>query len=272
MRTRSAPLVSLIAVAVLAAGGFASAEPRWAASSTAAVHPGAQTVTNSAQCTSNFVFQNGSKVYLGQAAHCARTGGFEQTNGCTSPSLPIGTQVQVTGASKPGVLVYSSWLTMQALKEKDANACAYNDFALVQLDPADVGKVNPSLPVWGGPSGLNTGGLQQGDVVVTYGSSKLRAGASDLNAKAGTSLGDSGGGWNHTIFTVTPGIPGDSGSGVLDSSGRAVAVLSTLNISTQNFGSNGAGDLARELDYLHAHSSLRNISLVTGTQEFRTVW
>ncbi|MBB5158659.1 serine protease [Saccharopolyspora phatthalungensis] len=269
VRTRLGPVTSLVCVAFLAVAGSASAGPDWAAASSAAVHPGVQTVTNSAQCTSNFVFTSGSKVYLGQAAHCAAAAtNADQVNGCTSSSLPIGTKVKVTGASKQGVLAYSSWLTMQAVKEKDANACAYNDFALVELDPADVGKVNPSLAFWGGPSGLNTEGLRQGEVVVSYGSSQLRAGASDLNAKQGTSLGDTGGGWSHTIVTVTPGIPGDSGSAVLDSAGRAVGVLSTLNISS-NAGSNNAGDLARELNYLRAHSSLKNVSLTTGTQTFR---
>ncbi|WP_229680497.1 S1 family peptidase [Saccharopolyspora thermophila] len=223
-------------------------------------------MTNSAQCTANFVFRGGSKVYLGQAAHCATTGDTSQTNGCTSPSLPLGTQVQIAGASRPGVLVYSSWLAMQAARETDANACAHNDFALVELDASDLGRVNPSIPFWGGPSGLNTEGLRQGEAVATYGSS-LGGGTGVVNAKQGTAQDDTDGGWNHTIVTSTPGIPGDSGSAVLDSAGRAVGVLSTLNLS--GGGSNGAGDLSRELAYLRTHSSLRNVSLVTGTEHFR---
>lgn len=268
VKRRFGPVFSLVGVAVLAAAGPASAGPGWAEASGAAVHPGVQTVTDSAQCTSNFVFKGGAKVYLGQAAHCATTDRDNQTNGCTSPSLPIGTKVRVTGASKPGVLAYSSWLTMQSVGETDVNACAHNDFALIEIDPADVGKVNPSLPVWGGPSGLNTEGLRQQEAVVSYGNSQLRAKASVLNAKEGKSLGDTGGGWSHTIRTDTPGIPGDSGSAVLDSAGRAVGVLSTLNISSE-VGSNGAGDLARELNYMRAHTSLDNVSLVTGTESFR---
>ena len=43
----------------------------------------------------------------------------------------------MTGASKPGVMVYNSWATMQANGEKDADTCAYNDIALLKLDPAD---------------------------------------------------------------------------------------------------------------------------------------
>src|SRR3712207_8612355 len=47
---------------------------------------------------------------------------------------------------------------MDRLGTTDANTCAYNDFALVQVDAADVGKVNPSIPFWGGPTGIDTDG------------------------------------------------------------------------------------------------------------------
>ena len=51
-------------------------------------------------------------------------GGQTETDGCTSGSLPIGTPVEVDGASKPGTLVYNSWLTMQATGEADPDTCA----------------------------------------------------------------------------------------------------------------------------------------------------
>ena len=116
-----------------------------------------QTFTGGAQCTANFVFHDASNVYLGQAAHCSGTGSATDTDGCTSGSLPLGTAVDV-GGSKPGTLVYNSWLTMQAKGETDADTCAYNDLALVKIDPADVGSVNPSIPCWGGPTGVDSGG------------------------------------------------------------------------------------------------------------------
>ena len=40
-----------------------------------------------------------------------------------------------------------------------------------------------------------------------------------------------GGGWSRTVYTVTPGIPGDSGSGFLNASGQAIGVLSTVAIA-----------------------------------------
>jgi hypothetical protein len=262
-----ATAAAVAAAAAVATGGTASAAPTWAAASTATIHPGVQLLTNGSQCTANFIYSDGTNVYIGQAAHCSGTDGNTATNGCSSHSLPIGTPVDISGASKPGTLVYNSWLTMQSLGEKDADTCQYNDLALVQVDPADVANVNPSVPSFGGPTALNTTGTTTGEEVSSYGNSELRLGLSPLSPKTGISLGDSNGGWNHTVYTVTPGIPGDSGSGFLDSQGRAFGILSTVAIAPVP-ASNGVGDLSRELAYMHAHSSFSAVNLVPGTEPF----
>ena len=257
-----------VAVPLVAADApSASAAPTWAPAASAPIHPGVQTFTAGAQCTANFVFFDASNtVYIGQAAHCSGTGGNTETNGCTSGSLPIGTQVQVTGASQPGVMVYNSWLTMQGLHEADANTCQFNDLALIRLSSADSSKVNPSIPFWGGPNGIDTNGTVQGENVYSYGNSELRGGVSQLSPKQGVSLGDDGGGWSHNVYTVSPGIPGDSGSAFLNSTGAALGVLSTVQIAPLA-GSNGVGDVSREINYMSAHSSL-GAQLALGTQPF----
>jgi len=239
----------------------------WAPAATAPVHPGVQTRTAGAQCTSNFVFSDGTNVYIGQAAHCSGTGGNTATDGCTSGSLPIGTKVDVTGASKQGTLVYNSWLTMQGLHEGNADTCAFNDLALVQLDPSDVGKVNPSVPGFGGPTGVAEAPSNTGDTVYTYGNSELRGGVTKLSPKQGTVVQPEGNGWSRDVYTVTPGIPGDSGSGFLDANGAAIGVLSTVQIAPLA-GSNGVGDLAREIAYMQAHSAFGAVNVVPGTQPF----
>jgi len=137
------------ACAVLAAFAAAGA-PAASAATGGPVHPGVQTITAGGQCTANFIFAGGGNTYIGQAAHCSGTGAATETNGCSSNSLALGTPVTVTGASKPGTLVYNSWLAMQAAGETDANTCMYNDLALIKLDPDDVGKVDPSVPGFGG--------------------------------------------------------------------------------------------------------------------------
>jgi len=258
--------VTLAAPIASAEAPSAAAAPTWAPAATAPIHPSVQTFTAGAQCTANFIYFDASAVYIGQAAHCSGTGGNTATNGCTSGSLPIGTQVQVTGASHPGVMVYNSWLTMQSLGETDANTCQFNDLALVRLDPADTANVNPSIPFWGGPVGIDANGTTQGESVYSYGNSELRGGVTQLSPKRGVSIGDAGGGWSHDVYTVTPGIPGDSGSAFLDANGNALGVLSTVQIAPLA-GSNGVGDVNLELNYLHSHTS-STAQLALGTQPF----
>jgi hypothetical protein len=249
----------------------------WAPADTAAITPGVQTYTEGAQCTANFVFTDGAgAVYIGQAAHCAGTGGATETDGCDSGSLPLGTRVTLNRGGSlasegeqvgAGTLVYSSWLTMQQRNENDANTCAYNDFALIKIDAADVSKVNPSIPFWGGPVGLNTAGTAAGDSVYSYGNSSLRGGVEQLSPKQGTSLGTDSDGWNHPVYTVTPGIPGDSGSAFLDSEGNALGTLSTVQLAPLA-GSNGVGDIAHELAYAQQYGGFNGLTLVPGTEPF----
>ena len=266
------PVAALALVAGMSAASPASAARRaavaaWAPADTASVHPGVMTYTDGSQCTANFVYTDGTSTYLGQAAHCSGTGTATETDGCDSGSLPEGTLVEVDGATKPGVMVYNSWIRMQQSPEQeDANTCAYNDFALIRLDPADVALTNPSVPFFGGPTGLRTAPTQFGDTVESYGNSSLRLGISALSPKYGRSLGTTGGGWSHTVYTVTPGIPGDSGSGFLDANGAAFGVLSTVAIAPLA-ASNGVGDLAKELAYAQAHG-FPGLSLVNGTEPF----
>ena len=227
------------------------------------IHPGVQTYTEGAQCTANFVFGDGTNTYLGQAAHCSGLGAATDTNGCEAESLPDGTPVTINGASRPGTMVYNSWNAMKAAGETDPDVCAFNDFALIRLDPADAGRVSPTVPFWGGPVCINTAGTDAGDDVFSYGNSSLRLGVSQLSPKQGTSLGTDAGGWNHTVYTASPGIPGDSGSAFLDANGCALGTLSTLQ-ALPFPGGNGVGDLFRELSYMQAHSELSNVTLTLG--------
>ena len=223
-------LIAGLALAALLAGA-SNASAQWAPADSATVHPGVMTFTDGAQCTSNFVFTDSSGgVYIGQAAHCSGTGGQTDTDGCLTQSLPNGTPVEVTGASQPGTLVYNSWTAMQQAGETDADTCAYNDFALIKLNAAD---------------------SRQGQPVGADARRPDRARADDRGARHGLLLRQllaapghhaalaearqeprrSGGGWTHLVYTITPGIPGDSGSGFMDAQGRAFGVLSTLQLA-----------------------------------------
>jgi hypothetical protein len=284
LRRKLLVMLTLCTLAVLGSPAGASA---WAPEESATIHPGVMTFTNASsflngasQCTANFVFTDSAgNVYLGQAAHCSSTGEDTETNGCSTKSLPLGTPVYsgdlvnggVQDGTKIGTLAYNSWLSMQKAKESDANTCAYNDLALIKILPSQVANVNPTVPFWGGPDALAPGVSQQGERVFSYGNSILRLGISALSPKTGVSLGDQEetGGWSQQLYTVTPGIPGDSGSGFLDANGDALGVLSTVELAPLP-AANGVGSLAKELAYANSSTGL-DLQVAAGTTPFNSV-
>jgi hypothetical protein len=273
-------LAALAGAALAAASVSATAPARaasWAPADTAPNHPGVQMYTEGAQCTGNFVFTDGAgDVYVGYAAHCAGTGAATDTNGCAADSLPLGTRVEFAEGGSlltsgetvgTGTLAYSSWLAMKEAGTTDESTCAYNDFALVKVDAEYVDEVNPSVPFWGGPVGIDSDGTAAGETVYSYGNSSLRAGIEALSPKQGTSLGTTVDGWSHPVYTLTPGVPGDSGSGFLNQDGEALGTLSTLAIAPLP-ASNGVGDLSHELAFARDHSGIAGLELVPGTEPF----
>jgi hypothetical protein len=262
---RRSPLILLPLIAVLALALPAGAAA-WAPAGEATVHPGVQTYTDgSGQCTSNFIFTEGAETFIGQSAHCSGTGAATETNGCDAESLPTGTRVEIDGASRSGTMVYNSWIAMQEAGERDSEACEYNDFALVRIDPADVDKVNPSIPSFGGPEGVGT--ASSGEQVHTYGNSSLRGGVTLLSPKNGAVISRTEGGWSYSLYTVTPGIPGDSGSAFLNADGQALGTLSTVAIAPLP-ASNGVADIGKELAYAREHG-FPGLELVDGTEPFQ---
>lgn len=272
-----APLTTALGVAGLPAP--ASAADRWAPADDAAIHPGVQMYTRGAQCTANFVFTDrAGRVYVGYAAHCAGLGEATDTDGCEADSLPLGTRVAFRSGGSlasqgtkvgSGRLAYSSWSTMHRLGTSSPVVCGHNDFALVRVARVDVAKVNPSVPGWGGPTGVDRDGLEAGEQVWTYGASSLLGGESGLSPRTGAAVaGDPElEGWSHTVYGLPPGVPGDSGSGYLSAGGRAVGVLSTLGIAPLP-GSNNITDLARALAFAQRHSGIAGLRLVRGTEPF----
>lgn len=265
----AAPSTALAAQNPTAGMALLDSTGSWAPAATASIHPGAVTLTEgSGQCTGNFLFTDADRnVYLGQAAHCSSTGEATDTNGCQAKALPLGTKVTIGASGVTAPIAYNSWLTMQKNSEKNEDACAYNDLALIRLPAGALSKANPSVPVYGGPVGVNTTGTQNGEAVYSYGSSSLRQGLTQLSPKQGTSLGTVGNGWSHSVYTFTPGIPGDSGSAFLDSQGRAIGDLSTLSFAPQPL-SNQVSDLAHQLAYAEKHSGIKGLRVVAGTEPF----
>ena len=258
---------ALFVVSMAAIAATASAAQAWAPADSATIRPGSQTYTEGAQCTSNFVFQDGGNVYVGQAAHCSGTGAATDTDGCDAGSLPIGTPVEVEGASKPGTLVYNSWITMQAGRRDQRRHLRLQRLRPGEGRPGGRRQGQPDRArIWGGPTGLGAthGQRRQG---LPYGNSSLRGGVATLSPKSGNSLGCDGGGWTHTVYTATPGIPGDSGSGFMDAAGPRLR-------RAEHGRDRSAGGLQRrrrrepnEIAYMHSHGGPA-ASLVNGTEPF----
>ena len=119
---------------------------------------------------------------------------------------------------------------------------------------------------------IDTNGTAAGDRVWTYGNSSIRGGIAPLSPHTGVSLGDdpADGGWSHPLYTVTPGVPGDSGSAFVSESGQAIGTLSTLGLAPLP-ASNNIGDLSRELTFAQKHSGISGLRLVNGTEPFNKI-
>ncbi len=236
----------------------------------AAIRPGAVTETAGAGlCTANFVFTSGDRLLLGQAAHCGGTGADTETDGCTSSTVPVGSPVTVRGAGEPVVatMTYSSWVTMQQRGERDPDTCAYNDLALVELPPEAAARTNPTLPFFGGPVGVHDSGLDPGAAVYGLANPQGPDGSRVLRPRAGTGGEDVGGGWGHTVYTSARGVPGESGAPLVDGSGRAVGLLSSLNVGGGRESIEYA-DLSRAVDYARRNGGPADLALATGTEPF----
>lgn len=237
------------------------------------VGPGSEVFTEVggtlASCTANFVFAGRGRLFLGSAAHCHARG--DSLDGCSNPSLPLGMPVTVVGPDGTEVvaaLAYSSWAAMQKAGETDRDRCELNDLALLEIPARDADRVDPSVPVFGGPTGLDADGVLADEVVVSYQNDEDEPPYAAVRAKQGVNLGYADDrGLGYVVQTGTPGLPGDSGSGYLDGAGRAFGVLSTEIVLDDGEVVNGVTDLAQALEYATAHGG-PDVSLVAAGAPF----
>jgi len=144
--------------------------------------------------------------------------------------------------------------------------CIAHDFAMVRLDRADHASVNPSIPYWGGPTGLRPlSAMATGERILAYGNSETRQDTDAIQPLEGTGEIDWENGWRHDVQFVTPGIPGDSGSAAIDNTGSAFGILTTLRFAPP--AATGVTDLPRVLAYLRANTDL-GMRLAEGTEPF----
>jgi hypothetical protein len=163
-------------------------------------------------CTANFVYSNGSQYYIGTAGHCVDKVGQSVYMQVSTPGV---------GASIANVGTVSQFV----------NGGVGNDYAVIAVAPGLA--VDPAFPT-GGPNGVYTGCGPE--VVRHYGHGYVVAVAQGKQEGGlATNWFDDGYGWTGV------GAPGDSGSGVLTSTGMGAGDFTHLIVDTSYPGSDLAG-------------------------------
>lgn len=159
------------------------------------IRPGSWMISP-AMCTMNFVFGSGTDLYIGTAGHCTEVGDTVTLLVLPNLLVDIGTTV------------------------KSVNNDIGDDFALVRIDPALAGQVNPSMAIVGGPTAsapapIGTPVLHVGHGLAVGTGGTPRAGLVTYSG-TGDNPGSDAIGWDGL------GTPGDSGSPVRSLNGEAV--------------------------------------------------
>ena len=175
------------------------------------------------QCTLNFLFlgSDGSS-YIGTAGHCILgTSPFGGDVGEMVWAPGTGPEARDDGGNRIGEFAYA---ILQDPK----------DFSLIRLDPQV--QANAGMCHFGGPTAFNDDqpGLTQ-PVVLNWFGNGVGVGAV-LPARSALALGMPD---PDHVYAQGVVVPGDSGSGVISSDGRAVGVLVTVGVHTGTIGLGG---------------------------------
>ena len=187
------------------------------------VRPGAIVLTDVGQCTLNFLFQgsDGSR-YIGTAGHCILGASpFGGDVGEVAWAPGTGPVARDASGNPIGEFAYA---ILQDPK----------DFSLIRLDP--LVEASAAMCDFGGPTAVNDDrpGLTE-LVVLNWFGNGVGVGAV-LPARSAVAAGMPS---PDHVFAQGAAAPGDSGSGVISSDGRAVGVLVTVGVHTASVGSGG---------------------------------
>ena len=187
------------------------------------VRPGAIVRSDVGQCTLNFLFvgSDGSR-YIGTAGHCILgTSPFGGDVGEMAWAPGTGPEARDDGGNRIGEFAYA---ILQDPK----------DFSLIRLDPQV--EANAGMCHFGGPTAVNDDqpGLLQPVVLNWFGNGVGVGAVVPARSALAAGMPDP----DH-VFAQGVAVPGDSGSGVISSDGRAVGVLVTVGVHTASLGFGG---------------------------------
>jgi hypothetical protein len=184
-------------------------------------------------CSANFVWAQGNRRFLGAAGHCFLPADLSASHGPGADYDPAGVTVDVCVSGCEGNFrtseLLGTWVRLGAVayarQSSPDGAAVGHDFGVVEIPREFRDLVRASLPVWGGPTGVQEmslgdyachygNGVGTGEVVLT----KARVGIggiSDHQAWAGdfvAAFGDSGSG---LVGCVNDGLGSISGTGAI---------------------------------------------------------
>jgi hypothetical protein len=187
------------------------------------VRPGGVVVSDTGQCTMNFLFEGGDgRRYIGTAGHCILG------------DSPIG-----------GDVGEQSWAVGTGPEARDGDGTRIGEFAYAILqDPKDFALIrldagvdsNPQMCHFGGPTGTNSDnpGLDSPTVLQLFGNGVGIGTVLPARSMVAFGMPDP----DH-VFAQGVVLPGDSGSGVISADGRAVGVAVTTGLHSSSIGTSG---------------------------------
>jgi len=194
------------------------------------IRPGSQMFVSfpdgtTAGCTANFVWQDtAGDLYVGAAGHCflpegkhasenARRSGESDSDVYDVSQLSVAVCEDCTFGGATGLTVRGTTITLgdvvYARQSLPDGSAVGHDFGLVRI-PDGAGAVDPSMPQFGGPTGVSAGAVPAGTPVNQYGAGVGNGEAFASQGSHGVSQGDLGS--TESWYAAVRASPGDSGS------------------------------------------------------------
>ena len=213
------------------------------------VRPGAIVLTDVGQCTLNFLFQgsDGSR-YIGTAGHCILgTSPFGGDVGEMAWAPGSGPVARDADGNPIGEFAYA---ILQDPK----------DFSLIRLDP--LVEANPAMCHFGGPTAVNDDnpGLTELVVLNWFGNGILVGTLLPARSALAAGMPDP----DH-VFADGAAAPGDSGSGIISSDGRAVGVVVTVGVHIGTSFDSGVIGITRLTPQVERAQQVLGVDLVLQT-------
>jgi hypothetical protein len=181
-------------------------------------------------CTANFVWQQGTKLYLGAAGHCFLPADKKATHGVGADYDASGVTVQVCVENCEGnfrtALLVGKLVTLGKVayaRQTDPTGTedVGNDFGVVEIPKAAAALVRPEMPVWGGPKGVDA--LESGDLACHYGHGLIVGETFVTKARTGVGGGSDEDFWMGDFA----GLFGDSGSALNECANDGLSIRGT---------------------------------------------